>query len=265
MSNQAPLYRYRQPHKWTRAIGAGAPRDKQPPIRLTLTRTQRDTGETKMSQEDSKNPLGSGTSHPPPQHAPPPGRTYNPIPEIGSKITQILKLRADFGEHRQCLLTNHILSPPGPQDISRQITRFLRQRSYYKHVLTPLLLTSPRRQWTLLILSKTLKRELVGTTFGQTPSLRSVPSRNNPLIIWLHPNTYQLQGPTLPIQQEVKDWISALGTAEVIHKKVELGVVAGPLNHSRHGRGHHRIARQNLPFLPKRLPSMDTTQGPGDT
>eukprot|EP00808_Paulinella_micropora_P022177 g7283.t1 len=211
---------------------AGAPRDKQPPIRLTLTRTQRDTGETKMSQEDSKNPLGSGTSHPPPQHAPPPGRTYNPIPEIGSKITQILKLRADFGEHRQCLLTNHILSPPGPQDISRQITRFLRQRSYYKHVLTPLLLTSPRRQWTLLILSKTLKRELVGTTFGQTPSLRSVPSRNNPLIIWLHPNTYQLQGPTLPIQQEVKDWISALGTAEVIHKKVELGVVAGPLNHT---------------------------------
>eukprot|EP00808_Paulinella_micropora_P004366 g41001.t1 len=211
---------------------AGAPRDKQPPIRLTLTRTQRDTGETKMSQEDSKNPLGSGTSHPPPQHAPPSGRTYNPIPEIGSKITQILKLRADFGEHRQCLLTNHILSPPGPQDISRQITRFLRQRSYYKHVLTPLLLTSPRRQWTLLILSKTLKRELVGTTFGQTPSLRSVPSRNNPLIIWLHPNTYQLQGPTLPIQQEVKDWISALGTAEVIHKKVELGVVAGPLNHT---------------------------------
>eukprot|EP00808_Paulinella_micropora_P002948 g14695.t1 len=145
-----------------------------------------------MSQEDSKNPLGSGTSHPPPQHAPPPGRTYNPIPEIGSKITQILKLRADFGEHRQYLLTNHILSPPGPQDISRQITRFLRQRSYYKHVLTPLLLTSPRRQWTLLILSKTLKREL----------------------------------------QEVKDWISALGTAEVIHKKVELGVVAGPLNHT---------------------------------
>eukprot|EP00808_Paulinella_micropora_P013082 g6476.t1 len=170
---------------------AGAPRDKQSPIRLTLTRTQRDTGETKMSQEDSKNPLGSGTSHPPPQHAPPPGRTYNPIPEIGSKITQILKLRADFGEHRQCLLTNHILSPPGPQDISRQITRFLRQRSYYKHVLTPLLLTSPRRQWTLLILSKTLKREL-----------------------------------------GVKDWISALGTAEVIHKKVELGVVAGPLNHT---------------------------------
>eukprot|EP00808_Paulinella_micropora_P001903 g15404.t1 len=169
---------------------------------------------------------------PPPQHAPPPGRTYNPIPEIGSNITQILKLRADFGEHRQCLLTNHILSPPGPQDISRQITRFLRQRSYYKHVLTPLLLTSPRRRWTLLILSKTLKRELVGTTFGQTPSLRPVPSRNNPLIIWLHPNTYQLQGPTLPIQQEVKDWISALGTAEVIHKKVELGVVAGPLNHT---------------------------------
>eukprot|EP00808_Paulinella_micropora_P023547 g50676.t1 len=211
---------------------AGAPRDKQPPIRLTLTRTQRDTRETKMSQEDSKNPLGSGTSHPPPQHAPPPGRTYNPIPEIGSKITQILKLRADFGEHRQFLLTNHILSPPGPQDISRQITRFLRQRSYYKHVLSPLLLTSPRRQWTLLILSKTLKRELVGTTFGQTPSLRSVPSRNNPLIIWLYPNTYQLQGPTLPIQQEVKDWISALGTAEVIHKKVELGVVAGPLNHT---------------------------------
>eukprot|EP00808_Paulinella_micropora_P024819 g14420.t1 len=178
---------------------AGAPLDKQAPIRLTLTRTQRDTGETKMSQEDSKNPLGSGTSHPPPQHAPPPCRTYNPIPEIGSKITQILKLRADFGEHRQCLLTNHILSPPGPQDISRQITRFLRQRSYYKHVPTPLLLTSPRRQWTLLILSKTRKREL---------------------------------GPTLPIQQEVKDWISALGTAEVIHKKVELGVVAGPLNHT---------------------------------
>eukprot|EP00808_Paulinella_micropora_P020595 g52177.t1 len=183
---------------------AGAPRDKQPPIRLTLTRTQRDTGETKMSHKDSKNPLGSGTSHPPPQHAPPPGRTYNPIPEIGSKITQILKLRADFGEHRQCLLTNHILSPPGPQDISRQITRFLRQRSYYKHVLTPLLLKSPRRQWTLLILSKTLKRELVATTFGTH----------------------------LPIQQEVKDWISALGTAEVIHKKVELGVVAGPLNHT---------------------------------
>eukprot|EP00808_Paulinella_micropora_P024243 g39070.t1 len=127
----------RTPHPGATS-SAGAPRDKQPPIRLTLTRTQRDTGETKMSQEDSKTPLGSGTSHPPPQHAPPPGRTYiNPIPEIGSKITQILKLRADFGEHRQCLLTNHILSPPGPQDISRQITRFLRQRSYYKHVLTP--------------------------------------------------------------------------------------------------------------------------------
>eukprot|EP00808_Paulinella_micropora_P007589 g42558.t1 len=186
---------------------AEVPRDKQPPIRLTLTRARRDTGETKMSQEESKNPLRSGPSNPPPQHTPPPIRTYTPTPEVGSRISLLLKLRTELGEYHQCLLTNPILSPPGPRDMSRQVKDAMDTAH----------------------LSKTLKRELLGTTFGQTPSLRSAPSKDIPLTIWL---TYQAKGSTVPIKQEVRDWISALDTAEVIRKRGEPGVVAVPLNHT---------------------------------